>query len=174
MKIETIPEARLTLAQDAEIAALLARCFDTDFGGRSFYQQRHHIRLMAHDPALVGHMALTLRAIRIGDQLTDVAGLADVATDPTHRGKGIAAALLQAAITEAKASPAEFLLLFGTAPLYAGAGFVAVHNPMTWIGLTGARMGAVQSKQAESLMVLPLRNKEWDAAAPLDLLGNLF
>ncbi|MES2143866.1 MAG: GNAT family N-acetyltransferase [Pseudomonadota bacterium] len=174
MQIETIPETRLTAAQDGEIAALLARCFTTDFGGRSFFQQRHHLRITARDPALVGHMALGLRAIRIGGHLTDIAGLADVATDPGHRGKGIAATLLPAAIAEAKAGPAQFLLLFGTAGLYAGAGFVVAHNPMTWIDLTGARMGAVTSQRAENLMVLPLRDKAWEADAPLDLLGNLF
>lgn len=174
MQIETIPETRLTHARDAEIAALLMRCFATDFGGRSFYQQRHHLRLVARDQALVGHMALTLRAIRIGGELTDIAGLADVATDPSHRGKGIAATLLQAAIAEAKASPAQFMLLFGTAGLYAGAGFQTAHNPMTWIDMTGAEIGSVHSERATSLMVLPLRENPWDAIAPLDLLGNLF
>jgi predicted N-acetyltransferase YhbS len=159
MKVETIPEVRLTPAQDAEIAALLARCFTTDFGGRSYFQQRHHLRLVARDPGLVGHVALTLRAIRAGGVLTDIAGLAEVATDPAHRGKGIAATLLQAAIAEAKASPAQFQ---------------SVHNPITWIDLTGARMGTVHSERAQSLMVLPLRDKEWDAIAPLDLMGNLF
>lgn len=174
MQIETISETRLTAVQDGEIAALLARCFNTDFGGRSFFQQRHHLRLVARDPGLVGHMALSLRAIRIRDQLTDIAGLADVATDPAHRGKGIAAALLQAAIAEARVTPATFLLLFGTAGLYAGAGFLPAHNPMTWIDLTGARMGAVCTERAEALMVLPLRDRPWDALASLDLLGNVF
>lgn len=174
MQIETIPETGLTPAREAEIAALLARCFATDFGGRSFYQQRHHLRLLARDPHLVGHAAMTLRAIRVGGQLTDIAGLAEVATDPSHRGKGIAAALVQAAIAEAKAGPAAFVLLFGVARVYAAAGFVTVHNPMTWIDLTGARLGAVRSELAETLMVLALRDKAWDPAAPLDLLGNLF
>jgi predicted N-acetyltransferase YhbS len=174
MQVETIPEMRLTRAEDAEIASLMARCFPTDFGGRSFYQQRHHLRLVARDPHLVGHVALTIRAIRVAGVLTDIAGLAEVATDPDHRGKGVAASLLQAAITEAKASPADFLLLFGTAGLYAAAGFQPVHNPMTWIDLTGARMGAVHSQPAKSLMVLPLGERPWNASAPLDLLGNLF
>jgi predicted N-acetyltransferase YhbS len=174
MKIETIPETRLTRAEDAEIAALLARCFDTDFGGRSFFQQRHHLRIVARDPALIGHMAMTFRAIRIGGLLTDVVGLAEVATDPGHRGKGTASTLLQAAIAEAKCCTAEFLLLFGTAGLYAAAGFQPVHNPLTWIDLTGARMGAVRSERADTLMVLPLRDRPWDPAAPLDMLGNLF
>lgn len=174
MQIEIIPETLLTVAQDAEIAALLARCFTTDFGGRSYFQQRHQLRLVARNPGIISHMALTLRAIRIGGALTDIAGLAEVATDTAHRGQGIAATLLQSAIVEAKASPAVFLMLFGTARLYAAAGFQSAHNPMTWIDLTGARMGNVRSERAESLMVLPLRDNAWDATAPLDLLGHLF
>ncbi len=174
MQIKTIPEMALTAADDAEIAGLLARSFTSDFGGRSFFKQRHHLRLVARDPDLVGHMALTLRAIRIGGALTDIAGLAEVATDPAHRGKGIAARLLQAAIAEAKASQAQFLLLFGTAGLYAAAGFVPVQNPMTWIDLTGARMGAVEHERATFLMVLPLRDRPWDAEAHLDMIGTLF
>jgi predicted N-acetyltransferase YhbS len=174
MQIDLIPELSLTSAHEAEIAALLARCFDTDFGGRSFYQQRHHLRILARDTDLIGHIALMLRAVRIGDELTDIAGLAEVATDPAHRGQGIAATLLQAAIAQAMASPAQFLLLFGTAQLYASAGFVAVRNPMRWIDLSGARMGLVQQQAAQALMVLPLRGQTWDAAAPIDMLGNLF
>jgi predicted N-acetyltransferase YhbS len=174
MQIETTPEMRLTLAHEAEIAALLARCFDTDFGGRSFFQQRHHLRVMARMPGLAGHVAVTFRAIRVGDQLVDVAGLAEVATDPDYRGKGIATALLQAAIAETKASQARHLLLFGTAGIYPAAGFVPAHNPMTWIDLTGARLGAVRSQPAKTLMVLSLGKETWDETAPIDFLGNLF
>lgn len=174
MQIETIAETRLTARQETEIAGLLARCFATDFGGRSFYQQRHHLRLLLRDPDLVGHVAMTFRAIRIGDDLTDIAGLAEVATDPGHRGKGIARALVRAAIAEARSSLADHVLLFGDATLYAAAGFQAVRNPVTWIDLSGARMGAVHAGRAVSLMVLPLRDKDWDPQASIDLMGNLF
>ena len=42
MLIQTIPEWHLGPPDNAEIAALLARCFDSDFGGRSYFSQRHH------------------------------------------------------------------------------------------------------------------------------------
>jgi predicted N-acetyltransferase YhbS len=174
VNIDTVAETDLSAAHEDEIAALLARSFATDFGGRSFYQQRHHLRFLARDPDLVGHVAMTLRAIRIGDALTDIAGLAEVATDPAHRGKGIAAALVGTAIAQARGSRATHLMLFGDAGVYAAAGFRAAHNPMRWIDLTGARMGAIRSARATHLMVLPLRDRPWDPSAPLDLLGNLF
>jgi predicted N-acetyltransferase YhbS len=175
MIIERIPEWQLQPADEAQIAALLARCFPTDFGGRSFFQIRQHLRL-AHrtEGRIIGHMALQFRAMRIGSRLITVAGLADVATDPDHRGKGIASGLLQTALAEARTSPAECVLLFGTAALYHAAGFRPVTNPMVWMEARGARTHAIHREPAESLMVLPLRDTDWDATARLDLLGPTF
>ena len=175
MQIETIPEWSLTAAVDAEIAALLARCFPTDFGGRSFFYQRHHLRLVTREAgAIVGHMALTLRAVQLGDRLVTIAGLAEVATDPAQRGKGVAAALLQVAIAEAKASPAEYLLLFGVAKLYNAAGFRKVSNKMAHVAARGTRAIRIVSAGDDNLMVLPLRDQLWPDAAPLDLRGPVF
>ena len=175
MPVERIAEWVLTNADDAAIAALLARCFDVDFGGRSYCMQRHHLRLVRREAGkVIGHIALTFRAVRLGDELVDIAGLAEVACDPDHRGKGVATALLGTAIAEAKASPAQFLLLFGTAGLYGGVGFRPAHNPTTYVEMRGARNGPVKSEAAETLQVLALRGAAWDADAPLDLLGCLF
>ncbi len=175
MQIEQRAEWHLTAAEDAAIADLLARCFDTDFGGRSYFHHRHHLRLLAREAGhLVGHMALTLRRIRLGGATFEVACLGEVATDSGHRGKGIAARLLQAAIAEAKHSPARHFLLFGTARLYQAAGFRRVRNTMTFLAIEDARSSAVLTEPAEELMVLPLRSDPWDDAAPLDLLGPKF
>lgn len=175
MLVERIPEWALTTADEASLVELLARAFDTDYGGRSFFQQRHHLRLVIReDNAVVGHMALLWRAVRLEGRLVTVAGLAEVATDPERRGKGIATTLLKAAIAEARVSPAEFLLLFGTAPLYAGAGFHKAGNRLIHLGLRDAVTGALHREPAETLMVLPLRGGAWDETAELDLLGHIF
>lgn len=175
MLIECIPEWHLGAADDARIAALLGRCFPTDFGGRSYFFQRHHLRLVTREGGvIVGHMALALRAVQLGDRLVTVAGLAEVATDPDHRGKGMAAALLQVAIVEAKAGPAEFLLLFGGAKLYAAAGFATVSNKMAHVATKGTRVARVVSDGDDSLMVLPLRDLPWPDTAALDLRGPVF
>lgn len=170
---EIIPEWALTPADEAQIAGLLARSFDTDFGGRSFFQTRQHLRLVHREGPILAHMAVQFRAMRLGDRLITVAGLGDVATDPTARGRGLAGALLAEAIALAKASPAEFFLLFGDRPLYAGAGFRPMRNTILWCEMRGAITGQVTREPAESLMVLPLKGT-WDETAQLDLLGNLF
>jgi uncharacterized protein len=173
--VETIAEQDLRAEDDRQIADLLARCFKTDFGGRSYFMTRHHWRHVIRDGGqIIAHMGVQLRSMRLGGRLITVAGLSDVASDPAHRGKGLAATLLQAAIQRAKDSPADYFLLFGTAGLYAGAGFRKVSNSLTYLELTGAKTAQVRQEGAESLMVLPLREAAWDDTAELDLLGGLF
>lgn len=176
MRPETIPEHLLTNADEAAIAALLARCFTTDFGGRSFFQTRHTWRhVLRHDGQVIAHLAVQLRAVRLGEDLTTIAGIADVATDPGHRGQGHAATLLQTAISTARQSPARHVVLFGTAQLYPAAGFRPIQNPLTYIDLTHARSGTLHRDRPEDhLQVLDLASTPWDETKPLDLLGGLF
>lgn len=175
MLIESVPEWHLSQADDACIADLLARSFPTDFGGRSFYTQHHHLRLVVRGGGqIIGHMALVLRSVQLGDRRVTVAGLAEVATDPAHRGKGIAAALLQAAIAAAKASPASYLLLFGQARVYAAAGFRTVANRLAHVVTNGRSAVRMVSDGDDSLMVLPLRDEPWPEADLVDLRGPVF
>ena len=175
MQIERIEEMRLTRADEAAISRLLDACFDTDFGGRSFYQNRHHTRLLVRkEDTVIGHMAVSLRAIRMGDHLCHAAGLAEVATDPAHRGQGIATALMQAAIAEARASIADFFVLFGVQPLYAASGFVAQINPLIRLDMRGAQSGEVLRGPKDGLMVMQLGDLAWDPQAKIDLMGYAF
>jgi predicted N-acetyltransferase YhbS len=168
--IERIAEWDLSAKDEAAIAALLARCFTTDFGGRSFFTHHHHLRLVMRGNGIIGHMALVLRSVLLDGRQVTIAGLAEVATNPAHRGQGIAAALLQAAIDEAKASPAQYLLLFGVALLYAAQGFRKVSNPMAHVDVDGTR---VMTTGDDDLMVLPLRDAPWPTGL-VDLRGPVF
>ena len=172
--VETVAEHDLTPDTDSAIAALLAQTFDTDFGGRSYFQQRHHWRhLIRAEGRVVAHVAVQLRAVRLGGRLMTVAGLAEVATDAGHRGQGHAARLVRAAIEKAAQGPAEAVILFGNAAVYAAAGFRKATNPLLWTEMRGARTGATKREPAQSLMVLPLRGTVWDDTAELDMLGSL-
>ena len=168
--VERLDEWHLSARDEAAIAALLARCFTTDFGGRSFFTHHHHLRLVIRGDTIIGHMALVLRSILLDGRQVTIAGLAEVATDPAHRGQGIAAALLREAIEEAKASPAEYLLLFGVAKVYSAAGFRRVSNPLAQTRVDGSR--SVTAGDA-ALMVLPLRDTPWPEG-PVDLRGPEF
>ena len=175
MQIERVAEWLLSPQDDAQIADLLARSFPTDFGGRSFFTHHHHLRLLVRDGgAIIGHMALVLRSVDLGMRRVTIAGLAEVATDPAHRGRGIAAALLQAAIEEARVSPASFLFLFGEAKVYYAAGFRTVSNRIAHIVMKGGRAGRIVTDGDDNLMVLPLRSDLWPASDVLDLRGPVF
>ncbi len=171
---ETLAEADLTPETEAEISGLLSRCF-ADFDGRSYYQTRHDWRhLIRKDAGIAAHVAVQLRAARLGDRLLTVGALAEVATDPACRGRGLAGQLVQAAVQRLRGTQASHILLFGTAALYAAAGFRRVRNPMIWVDMQGARTGAIRHARAESLMVLTLTGEPWDEEATFDLLGPLF
>ena len=175
MVIEAISEMDLSPADDTLINRLLVTAFDDSFGDRSYFQQRHHLRLVQRSGAeIIGHIALCYRSVRLGDALVPIIGLADVATAPSMRGQGVASALLKEAIKIVQSSQAQFFLLFGNRPIYAGHGFVSAGNPVTFTALTDAHTGAVTTTPTSALMVMPLREMTWDASASVDLLGFSF
>ncbi|MCB5199368.1 N-acetyltransferase [Loktanella sp. TSTF-M6] len=175
MQIDVIPEMALTAQDDSAIAALLDRAFGPGFDGRSFFKQRHHLRIVARrDGDILGHVALLMRDIRLGARLVPIIGLAEVATDPACRGQGIAGALLTEALTQARASLAEFVVLFGDRPIYAGHGFLRANNTLTYALLDDAQTQGMKSRVDDGLMILPLRGSAWDFQARVDLVGHLF
>lgn len=175
MQIERIPEIALTHADEVEIAQLLNRGFQEDFGGRSYHQQRHHMRLIVRGHGvIIGHMAICYRAVRLGEALITICGLAEVVTAPELRGKGLATAMLNDAITFAKSTSASFFVLFGDRPIYAGHGFVKQRNSLTQVVLGYAKTGDIKTGLVADLMVLPLGDQSWDKDAHLDLLGHKF
>jgi len=101
-------------------------------------------------------------------------GLAEVATDPAHRGKGIATAMMNAAIDAAKATLADFFILFGDQPLYAAVGFVAQPNETISVSMHSVRTGVLEHRKGDGLMVMPLGDIPWDDQAVIDLVGFAF
>jgi predicted N-acetyltransferase YhbS len=173
--IEIQADWALTLADETQIAGLLASSFETDFGGRSYFQQRPQTRLIWREGgAVIGHMAVMHRAIRLGDDLCNVVGLADVAVAANHRGRGIAQAILRRAIDHARGTNAVHFVLFGTAKIYPANGFAPARNDITYVDMRGARTGRVVSEPALHMRVLALQGQVWPASAAVDLLGPLF
>ena len=174
MQVERIEEMRLSADDEAAITALMARAFDTNFGGRSYFMQRHHVRLVIRNHSVIGHIAVGFRSVRQSGSLIAVATLSAVATAPERRGAGLASALLGAAVSEARASLAEFALLFGVAGLYAGHRFAPAQNRLRFVDMEGAATGAVKDQPGVNLMVLALTGRKWEAETPVDLLGHPF
>ncbi|MFT5065032.1 MAG: putative N-acetyltransferase YhbS [Yoonia sp.] len=175
MQVERLEEMRLTADEEAQINALILAAFDDSFGDRSFHQQRHHVRLVVREAnEIIGHMAICYRAIRLSSQLVTVAGLAEVAVSPSHRGKGIAGAMLTAAIAEVERTQAKFFILFGNRPIYAGRGFEVASNRVKYTDMTGANTVAISLTSDSDLMVMAMGDEPWNGALPVDLLGSKF
>lgn len=177
MQIDAIHEIDLTAEQDGEIAALLTRAFgeDAGYGTKSFYNQRHHLRLLARlDGVLIGHYALAFRWVRMGEKRVQIVGIGEVATDPDHRGKGVATALMRASMARAGATLADFLVLFGVRAIYEGMGFVAKENTVRHMGIENDHSTEILEERDTKLKVLQLKDTVWDDTAVLDLLGPSF
>ena len=175
ISIETINELDLTPQTDAEIAALLMAAFDSGFGGRSYYRQRHHLRLLARDgDVLAGHVALLYRAIQSRGQLIPIIGLAEVATASTHRGQGIARTLITQSLQIAQDSQAQFALLFGDPAHYSRYGFRTAQNQLRQLDLKDGHSSAVKTAPDSGFMVAPTGHVDWDDTAEIDLMGHEF
>ena len=177
MRIDAISEINLTRGQDDRIGALLDRAFGVEAGyhGRSFHKQRHHLRLLAQDDGmLVGHLALCFRVIAMGDRPTPIIGVAEVATDPAHQGKGIATALLQAAIGRSRATQAEFVLLFGDRPIYQRMGFLPRTCEIRYLAMANGISTQIHSRIEPATRVMALQTTAWDDTALIDLAGPIF
>lgn len=177
MRTDILAEQDLRPDTDAAIGALLEGAFGCGAGyeGRSFHKMRHHLRVLGwQDGQLIGHVALQLRAIRMGDAPLTIAGVGEVATHRDHRGRGVASALMRQAISEARDSLAQFAVLFGYPGLYAPLGFRSQPNRLRYLSWDRAGPGKVVTDTIDSLMVLPLGSREWDGTAEIDLGGPLF
>ncbi len=177
MQIETIPEWALTKNDDKAIAALVETAFGpkAGFNGRSFFGHRHHCRLIIRDGAkIVGHAAVLMREVRMGRRLVPIIGVAEVATDLAYRGRGIASAIMNEVIKLGQNGLAEFVVLFGTRPIYAGLGFQPKSNFLRETVLNDTRLVKVKEGPSYALKVLPCGTATWDDTAVIDLAGPVF
>ena len=173
--IERIEELRLSDAQERGIAALLAECMSADYEGRSYFQNRAHCRFIVEDGGtIIGHLGISYRAIRMGDELVDIVGIGEVAVTENHRHQGIGGQLLDAALEEGRTARADFAALFGEKSLYAGTGFVHAPNRLTASEMGGVRTGDIVREPNSYFMVKRLGEREWDADVPIDLAGFPF
>lgn len=155
--IEVIPEFELCAQDERQIAQVIRQSFPTDYSGRSYYQQRPHVRVVKREQVIVAQISVFYRSIRLGGALVPIIGIGDVACLPDHRGQGIGSALMERALELGAHSQAEFALLFGKRTLYDRAGFVALKNPYLCVDMTGAETNELAQRDANFLMMRPLK-----------------
>lgn len=77
---------------------------------------------------VVGHVMLSHGWLDAPDRLHDILILSPLGVDPAVQRKGIGTALLQHAVTQAKATTAPLLILEGNPKFYAPRGFEPAHS----------------------------------------------
>lgn len=179
MQIDAVHELELSAADDAAIGALLDAAYadlgENGFQGRSYFSQRHHLRIVAReDDRIIGHVALLFRVIRLGDTVTPVIGLAEVATDPAREGRGVASLLLNEAISRSRDSIAAFIVLFGDHPIYRKSGFLSRTNLLRHVVIEAGQTREIRTGVDDALMILPLTDADWPDDVTVDLMGPMF
>lgn len=174
LKVEKIEELALTIDDDRQIADLLKRSFDTDFGDRSYFVQPHQRRYIIRDATIVGHIGISARLVRMGSRLITTLCVGDVATDPGFRGRGIASTLLNSVLNDAQSGMWNFVLLFGDAKLYAANGFQASQNPLRYVDTDGHETNEIVDQNGSELMFLQIGSVVWDGSSLVDILGFKF
>ncbi|MDE0346042.1 MAG: GNAT family N-acetyltransferase [Boseongicola sp.] len=161
--------------RDAAIAGLLDECFDSVHGGRTFFKQAPHQRLLAwSESGLVGHVGMDFRVVRAGEATVSVLGIVDLCVAAVARRQGIGASLLQG--VEERAEGQSFALAMADdSRLYRRAGYSLIHAAdVTFLAIDELRcQGVVRRDLSEIFMVKRLGGDAWPDG-PIDLLGNLF
>ena len=161
--------------RDSAVAGLLDACFDGAHGGRTFFKQVPHQRVLAWSgDDLVGHVGMDLRVVRVGGVTVSVLGIVDLCVAPAARKQGIGAALLQGA--EERAEGQSFsLAMADDSRLYRRAGYSRINAAdVTFLAIEDLRChGVIRRDLSEVFMVKPLAGDAWPDG-PIDALGHLF
>ena len=117
LTIETVEEARVSAALDAELRGFLMRAFPADVA--SFARTRHwhgsapaFSVIARQDGRLVAHVGIVVRDIRVGDLPLRIYGIQNMGVLPEARGTGAGLRVLEAAAREAARRGIAFGVLF--------------------------------------------------------------
>jgi GNAT superfamily N-acetyltransferase len=104
IEIVAMPEYAISAEVCSQLQILLGQCFPDTFGGRTYFKQLPHFRLVAMDKGLVvAQIGIDGRVVTVGGTIVSIFGLIDLAVHPTRRGKRIGTQLLAEAERIARA-----------------------------------------------------------------------
>lgn len=177
MRIELVPEYRLTRAVEAQLQDVLEECFPDMFGGRSYLKQLPHFRLLAFDDDnVIGQAGLDVRIINVGGTVLKIFGVIDVFVQPEHRGRGVASALMTQVEKLAIESGRDFLVLIAERhDLYLRHGFRRVQPAnVKWLAIEDrASVTLLEEDLSDCFMMKPVGPLAWPKGQ-IDMMGYLF
>jgi GNAT superfamily N-acetyltransferase len=176
MRIEHVEEFAIAPQVFAQVQLLLASSFPGYPANRPYFKLRPHFRLLAWTKdALVGHMGVDHRVIRVGNDLLTIFGVIDLCVAPQYQHRSLATQLLQQLEFLAHDTQRDAIVLFADDHrLYAANGYQRIETPCTWMMVDDHRtLGVTTRSLGDCLMVKPVTLAHWPDGA-IDLLGYLF
>lgn len=169
-------EFEISSQEHSTITLLRKGCFDSCQRERSYFKQLPHFRYLAVDNnAIVGMVGVDHRMISIDGAAYSIFGIIDLCVAASHRGQGIAAALMMAVESQARLSDIDFLMLMAdNHAFYSKFGFELRKNYCAWLRINDFKnYGIAFEKLDQELMSKCLGKKKWPDGM-LDFLGYLF
>ncbi len=176
MEIQRIEELKITDQQKKAIHQLLATCFSGYPEGRIYYKQLPNFRYLAYqEDHLIGHLAVEHRMISIDQKPYSILGVVDICVADEHRGKNIAATLLQHLEELGIENKIDFIILTATEHnLYLKNGYELFSNSCRWLFINEHQTLGVKNRYLpEALLVKPLGENKWSEGT-VDFLGTVF
>jgi GNAT superfamily N-acetyltransferase len=176
MLIERIEEFALTAPVLAQVRDLVQVAFPGYPPDRPYFKLRPHFRFLAwNDDALVGHLGVDHRVIRVGAEALSIFGVIDLCVTPSYQHRSLAMQLLQQLESLARDTQRGAIVLFADDHrLYTANGYQRIEAPCTWMMVDGHRtLGITTQSLGDCLMVKPITLAHWPDG-PIDLLGYLF
>ena len=181
MNIEFVPEIEIDKSTSSAISELLAQCFPDfsgEYGGRAYFKQLPHYRLLAYeDQRLIGHLSIDLRVMNLNGQAVTVFGAIDFCVSPNRQGSGIGSELLREFETVARDSNrVDFLFLVADNPaIYESMGYQATTVRTKWLKIDQHKnYGVGDELIADAFMMYKaISDTQWKDGE-LDLLGYMY
>ena len=177
MKILTLTEHQVTAEMQGQISALVDVCFSENFGGRFYFKQRAHVRILAlEEDSLVGQIGIDCRVINVSGTVLKIFGILDVCVHPDQRNAGIATKLLKIAEELARQSDQDFMVLMASKyAFYGRCGYQRVQPaPTKWLAIEDCQsVKLLEEDLSDCFMVNQLGGTPWPAGQ-IDLLGYKF
>lgn len=175
MDIEQVAEYELSAQDRQEVRNLLETVFSSYPEDEAYWHQLPNFRLLARkERALVGHLGVEYRRVRVGAEHFRIFGISDLCVHPEVSRSGVGTSLVKRLEALAPDYGVQFLLTFATHPdFYRKCGFEEVQTHCRWLMIhQGVSMGVMQRK-LNGVMVKAMEAHSWPVGE-LDLLGHIF